>query len=925
MALRLIVGSALRPVVNNQIRNSSALSVKEVLASQPHTEVTTLKNGFRVSTEENGRATATVGVWIETGSRYENEQNNGVAHFLERLIHKGTGKRASAALESELDAIGAKLQSSTDRDQTAVYVQAASQDVEKVVDILADVLRNSKLDTSAIEAERSALLEQLDESEQYFQAVLFDNLHASAFQGTPLAKSPLGSTASLKVIGAQQLKEWQEDHYRPVRMVLSAVGGGVSNVAQLSEKYFGDLSNEYPRKVPEASGIRFTGSEYRYRNDNIPHMYAAFAVEGVPYGHKDALALQLANQFIGQWDVTHATSRTAPSRLVQKISHDHGLHLLQHFNVNYKDTGLFGIYFVANGDDINDTHGIMKSVAHEWKHLASATTEDEANLARNQYRTALYQNLETNTQKAAFNAKEILYTGNVRSLSEVEEQISKTDHTAIREAVSRHVYDRDLAAAGVGRTEAFPPYAFVRAGMSWWRLMTSKGIEIYRTLKKSLSKTETPSLSTNIRTWPHPPEVLLNGQVEHVARFYGATAVSDARGRQIVAEALHAINFKRDLRRSEVSHSNSKPQKVSINVSVKCVAIVDAKTSSTLYSYPLSQITYVYVDPTDPKLFSFIAASSARRFECYLFTSSEKLVQDLASTIKEAIDLAYKNLLEENRDALLAKRRELEFRKQIIEMQAEIKLLRDKVIYYEKMVPAGRHFHANPSTSPPKVPSTPIPQGPPSNLKSVYATPRSLDEETVEKSLKEKAAAPSTSVPASNDYSTGPTSSACPPPALPPPRAPAIAPPPPIAPRRNLPQASGSTVDVGRRLENLRLDVFEDLFDDSFDPRAEENKRISSNGQYDPFGDDFLKDVLGVGDKAARNTAATLDDPSLTVADIQKMIDSVDKRLQEADMERPVERRNSQVAGPSEKIPSPLADESDYATPSGLLNPKTIG
>lgn len=184
--------------------------------------------------------------------------------------------------------------------------------------------------------------------------------------------------------------------------------------------------------------------------------------------------------FLGQWDVTHATSRTAPSRIVQKISHDHGLQNLQHFNINYKyskckkvscfnncfrDTGLFGIYFVADGHDLNDTSGIMKSVAHEWKHLASAATDEEVAMAKNQLRTNLYQNLETNTQKAGFNAKEVvlefrlpeiiflqlLYTGNLRQLSELEAQIQKVDAGAVREAVSRHVYDRDLAAVGVGK------------------------------------------------------------------------------------------------------------------------------------------------------------------------------------------------------------------------------------------------------------------------------------------------------------------------------------------------------------------------------------------------------------------------------------------------------------------------------------------
>ncbi|KAJ1372883.1 Cytochrome b-c1 complex subunit 1, mitochondrial [Parelaphostrongylus tenuis] len=473
MMLKLIAACSFRRVINSQVRNVASLSVKEVLENQPFAEVNTLKNGFRVVTEENGRPTATVGVWIETGSRYETDGNNGVAHFLERLMHKGTGKRASSALESELDAIGARLKSYTSRDRTAVYVQSSSEDVEKVVDILADVLRNSKLDSSVVEAERKVLLNELEEYEDNLPKVTMDNLHKAAFQGTPMAKGPLGTTTSIKEITAQHLKEWQEDNYRPVRMVLSAAGGGcsASKLQSLAEKYFGDLSNEYPRKVPEARGIRFTGSEYRYRNDYIPHMYVAVAVEGVGYGHQDALALQMANQFIGQWDVTHATTLTAPSRWIQKItSNDCGLHYIQHFNLHYKDTGLFGVYFVSDGDNLDNSHAIMRAIQHEWKHLAGAVSEEETTLARNQLRTALYGSLETNSEKAEFNAVELLYTGKVRSLADIEEELSRIDHNRLKEVVFKHVYDRDTANVGVGRTEAFMSYLQTRAAMSWWRL-----------------------------------------------------------------------------------------------------------------------------------------------------------------------------------------------------------------------------------------------------------------------------------------------------------------------------------------------------------------------------------------------------------------------------------------------------------------------
>ena len=92
------------------------------------------------------------------------------------------------------------------------------------------------------------------------------------------------------------------------------------------------------------------------------------------------------------------------------------------------------------------------------------------NRAKNTLRTRFYQKLETNANKAAFNAKEVLYTGSARSLGQIDEELSKVDKGAVREAVSRHVYDRDVVASGVGRTEAWPNYATLRYGMSWWRL-----------------------------------------------------------------------------------------------------------------------------------------------------------------------------------------------------------------------------------------------------------------------------------------------------------------------------------------------------------------------------------------------------------------------------------------------------------------------
>lgn len=150
----------------------------------PTTEVTTLSNGLTVATEAQSHAqTATVGVWIDAGSRAETDRTNGTAHFLEHMAFKGTKTRNQHALELEVENIGAHLNAYTSREQTVYYAKSFRKDVPKAVDIISDILQNSKLETSAIERERDVILREQQEVDKQLEEVVFDHLHSVAFQG----------------------------------------------------------------------------------------------------------------------------------------------------------------------------------------------------------------------------------------------------------------------------------------------------------------------------------------------------------------------------------------------------------------------------------------------------------------------------------------------------------------------------------------------------------------------------------------------------------------------------------------------------------------------------------------------------------------------------------------------------------------------
>merc|ERR1712012_1052006 len=200
---------------------------------------------------DSGAPTATVGLWIDTGSRYENAANNGVAHFLEHMAFKGTSKRTQTGLELEVENMGAHLNAYTSREQTVFYAKCLSGDLDGAVEILSDILTNSTFGQEEIERERGVILREMQEVEMNLQEVVFDHLHAVAYQGTPLGRTILGPAKNIKSISRDDLVHYIQTHYKGPRMVLAGAGGvDHGKLCELAEKHFGEITDKYDAEVP---------------------------------------------------------------------------------------------------------------------------------------------------------------------------------------------------------------------------------------------------------------------------------------------------------------------------------------------------------------------------------------------------------------------------------------------------------------------------------------------------------------------------------------------------------------------------------------------------------------------------------------------------------------------------------------------------
>lgn len=219
------------------------------------------------------------------------------------MAFKGTAKRSQTDLELEIENLGAHLNAYTSREQTVFYAKCLSKDVPKAIEILADIIQNSKLGENEIERERGVILREMQEVESNLQEVVFDHLHATAYQGTALGQTILGPTKNIKSISKADLQNYISTHYKSGRIVLAAAGGVKhSELVQLAQKELGKLDNTFDGQVPGLAPCRFTGSEVRVRDDSLPLAHVAIAVEGCGWTNQDNVPLMVANTLIGAWD-----------------------------------------------------------------------------------------------------------------------------------------------------------------------------------------------------------------------------------------------------------------------------------------------------------------------------------------------------------------------------------------------------------------------------------------------------------------------------------------------------------------------------------------------------------------------------------------------------------------------------------------------
>jgi processing peptidase subunit beta len=441
------------------------------IAQQP-TLVSTLPNGLRVASEATGGETATVGVWIETGSRYESDANNGVAHFLEHMAFKGTSKRSQLQLETEVENMGAHLNAYTSREQTVYYAKVLKGDVPKAVEMLSDILLNSSFSQAAVERERDVILREMEEVESQIEEVVFDRLHEVAYVGTPLARTILGPVENINSISADDIVKYVKTHYTAPRMVLAAAGAvDHDEVAKLAGDYFGGVPTVAPDGLQyENLPSLFTGADVREYNDDMPLAHFALAHEGLSWTHPDVFPLMLCQTLLGTVDKKNASGKFTASPLAKYLARDGLVESMQPFCTCYNDTGLFGVYMTTPmSKDL--VHDLFHHVQEEMVSLTTGVTDEDVARGKMQLKYNILQQMDGTSPSAEEIGRQMITFGRRMNLAETFARIDAIEPADVQRVAESIIWDQEVAFAAIGPgLKQVGDLNHLRRGTYWNRL-----------------------------------------------------------------------------------------------------------------------------------------------------------------------------------------------------------------------------------------------------------------------------------------------------------------------------------------------------------------------------------------------------------------------------------------------------------------------
>ncbi|NEU29324.1 insulinase family protein [bacterium LRH843] len=384
-----------------------------------------LDNGVRILAEQIPTVRSiSIGVWIGTGSRFEQKQENGISHFLEHMFFKGTKTRSAQDIAESFDRIGGQVNAFTAKEYTCYYAKVLDDHAEYAIEILADMFFNSEFDQEELQKEKKVVFEEIKMVDDTPDDIVHDLLSEVSYGNHPLAFPILGTVDKLETFNGDTLRDYMARFYTGDHVVISIAGNVSNKMIDQLKAVFKDVPPTTYRHQDEAP-IFHSNAIVRKKDTEQAHLCLGYP--GLGIGNKDVYALVLLNNLLGG---------SMSSRLFQEIREKHGLcYSVFSYHSSYQDTGTLTIYAGTAHEQLDDLVDAMKKTT---LHLANnGMNEKELVNGKEQLKGSLMLSLESTNSRMSRNGKNELLLKKHRTLDEIIDEINEVSLSQVNQLAGR--------------------------------------------------------------------------------------------------------------------------------------------------------------------------------------------------------------------------------------------------------------------------------------------------------------------------------------------------------------------------------------------------------------------------------------------------------------------------------------------------------
>lgn len=368
-----------------------------------------LENGVRIVCEKIPYVrSVSLGIWVRTGSSGETGGNNGISHFIEHMLFKGTEKRSAAEIAESIDNIGGQLNAFTGKECTCFYAKTLDTHLDIALDVLADMFFNSVFAKKDISVEKKVILEEIGMYEDSPEELVHDILSETVWSGHSIGYPILGSRKSLKAINREMILEYMAENYIPENVVVAVAGNfDEESLFGLVEKYFGSWRTAPVARDRKDSVIFKPGVKIKEKDTEQVHLCLGF--NGIEHGNDRLYSLLAVNNIFGGG---------MSSRLFQKIREKKGLvYSIYSYPSAYTDAGLFTIYAGMKPEQL---HEVITLINDEIRLLLKkGIKKDELVKSKEQLKGNYILGLESTSSRMNSIGKSELMLGLINTPEEV--------------------------------------------------------------------------------------------------------------------------------------------------------------------------------------------------------------------------------------------------------------------------------------------------------------------------------------------------------------------------------------------------------------------------------------------------------------------------------------------------------------------------